>query len=342
MCKRIYLDTNHWIKLLAIKEGKIKDQQLKKILYALKKLTKNDEIKVVFSAFTLHEIWKYHKEEEQNKLIDLVLDISRLWVLKPYDLFFEKEIENAANFVLEKKYLHDIHSEILGKGLGDIYNISFEHVLKNNPTIDAAIKNKPPGLSINFFKRNFQEFNEDLEIVRKNLKNNEIREVHNKSVEESKKFIRNMEENRHKNSEMSKDLFSRYSQARSIIDCAVPHLAIFLHSRHITPERLFAPDPIERMKTFNKHLNSLNVLSTLVLERDFSVEKPIISNDVFDMAHLSGSIPYCDIVLTDKMFAKMCIQKKLNETYKCLILDDLKALSNVEPIKSKIQKLEIL
>ena len=342
MCKRIYLDTNHWIKLLSIEQGKENDELLKKIFIAIKKLTKLDEIRVLFSAFTLHEIWKYHKIEQRNKLIDLVLDISKLWVLKPYDLFFEKEIENAANFVLGKNYLHDIHSEILGRGLGDIYNISFEHMLKRNPIIENAIKNNTQGFSVDFFKNNFQEFNEDLEIVKKNLKSNEFREIHNKSVEDSKKFLKNMEEARHKNSEMSKDLFSRYSQARSIIDSAIPHLAVFMHLRHITSEQLFTPNSKERVKTFNKHLNSLNVLSTLVLERDFSVEKPIISNDVFDMAHLSGAIPYCDVVITDKMFAKICLQKELDKMYDCLILDDLRTLSNVEPIKSKIQRLEVI
>jgi len=29
MCKRIYLDTNHWIRLLALEQGKEKDEQLK-------------------------------------------------------------------------------------------------------------------------------------------------------------------------------------------------------------------------------------------------------------------------------------------------------------------------
>lgn len=60
------------------------------------------------------------------------------------------------------------------------------------------------------------------------------------------------------------------------------------------------------------------------------------------MAHLAGAIPYCDIVVTDKMFACLSTNKKLDQIYNCKILDDLALLSNIEPIKSKIKKLEII
>ena len=39
MGKRIYLDTNHWIKLLSIQQGKEENELLKKIFFAIKKLT---------------------------------------------------------------------------------------------------------------------------------------------------------------------------------------------------------------------------------------------------------------------------------------------------------------
>ena len=142
MIKRIYLDTNHWIKLAQISNGKENDPEYKKIFNAIKELTQSDEIRILFSAFTLNEIWKHHDIERQNELIDLILDISKLWVLKPSTLFAEKEIENAASFVLENKYVHDIYSEIVGRGLGDIFDVSFEYMLKKNPRIEYLIKNE--------------------------------------------------------------------------------------------------------------------------------------------------------------------------------------------------------
>lgn len=340
MTKRIYLDTNHWITLAKIASGKEDDPEYKKIFHAIKELTKTDEIRVLFSAFTLQEIRKYHKIDEQHKLIDLILDISKSWVLKPHNLFTEKEIENAASFVLEKKYIHDIHSEILGRGAADIFGMSFESFLQDHPAIEYLIKNNTKGLSYDFFKKDFQKMNEDVENIKKYLKSDEMKKVAKESFDESKKHLENMEETRFKNSGMKKDLFSRYSQARALCDAAVPHLAVFMQSKKIAAEQLFSTNGKERIKIFNKHLNSLNVLSILALERDFRSEKEIISNDVYDMAHLSGAIPYCDIVVTEKMFAHISRQKKLDEMYNCEILDDLRLLSQIEPIKSKIQELE--
>lgn len=337
MTKRVYLDTNHWIKLAQIANGKENDPEYKKIFIAIKKLTKSDKIQVLFSAFTLNEIWKHSDKEKQDKLIDLIIDISKGYVLKPYIFFKNKEIENAASFVLEKKYIHDIHSEILGKGLADIYDLSFEKMNKKNPNKWNLLKNNPYGLSEDFFKKDFQRFNEDPEIIKKTLKNKERKEL---GI--SKNFLGDLKEDRFKNSEMSKDLFSKYLQARDLIDSVVPHLLVFLLSKKITFDQIFSPNNKEKIFLFKKHLNSFNVFSILCLERDFSAEKQIISNDAYDMAHLSGAIPYCDVVVTEKMFAHISIKKKLDQMYDCVILDDLRSLSKIEPIKSKIQKLEII
>lgn len=343
MIKRVYFDTNHWIKLAQIANGKENDPEYKRIFLAIKELTKNDEIRVLFSVFTLYEIWKYHNVEKQDELIDLILDISKLWVLKPYNLFEKKEIENAASFMLENKYIHDIHSEILGRGISDIFGAaSFEQILQKNPLMEYLIKNNHRGIPYDFFKKDFQKFNEDIEVIKKNLKSIQTRKRSQKVFDENKKHFESMEENRFKNSKMKKDLFSRYSQARALVDVAVPHLAVYMQLNKITPDQLFSSNNKEKIELFNKHLNSLNVLFILVLERDFSSDKQIIPNDAYDMAHLSGAIPYCDVVVTEKMFAHISRKKKLDEMYNCKILDDLKSLSQIEPIQSKIQNLNQL
>ena len=48
MPKRIYLDTNHWIKLHKLEQGTIRDTQLMEIYTALKELAKSDKIRVLF------------------------------------------------------------------------------------------------------------------------------------------------------------------------------------------------------------------------------------------------------------------------------------------------------
>ena len=42
------------------------------------------------------------------------------------------------------------------------------------------------------------------------------------------------------------------------------------------------------------------------------------------------------------MFARISTQAKLDQMYDCIILDSLDSLAELEPIKSKIKKLELL
>ncbi|MEX0862615.1 hypothetical protein [Nitrosopumilus sp.] len=338
---RVYLDTNHWIRLLKISQGIEKNEKLEKIFEIIKELTKSDKIRVLYSAFTLNEIWKYHEIQEQHKLIDLILDVSQQWVLKPHNLFQKKEIENAATFVLKGKYIHNLNAEMVGKGLAAIFDTSFDHMNKKHLLAWTLLKNNPYGISEDFFRKDFQKHSEDLENTKQTLKDGRLQKLHKEIFEENKKLIENMEDLRQKNSTMNKDLFSRYSMARSLIDSVVPHLSVFMLSNQIKPEELFGKDPIskiakEKINLLSKHLNSLNVMSVLVLSRDLTTQKKISPNDVYDIAHLSGAIPYCDVVVTDKMAARISRQKKLDEMYDCIILERLEELSQIEPIKSQI------
>ena len=339
---RIYLDTNHWIKLFAIDQGKEGNKEFKKLFIAIKKLTKSSKIQVLFSAYTLSEISKHADEEKQGNLIDLIIDISRGYVLKPHIYFQNREIENAFLIILGKEPIHDIYSQIIGKGLADIYDYSFEEMNRKNPHKWNKLKNNPYGLSEDYFKKKFQKENEDLEVMKKYLKSKESVKVAKKALSDSTDYFKNFEETRFKNSTMSKEKFFKYVQFCDLKNSVFPHLSKFLVSNGMgINEILFLKDE-EKTSLFKKYLNSFNVSAVLCSERDYGVEKPILANDAYDVAHLAGAIPYCDIVVTDKMFARLSTNKKLDQIYNCKILDDLALLSNIEPIKSKIKKLEII
>jgi len=339
---RIYLDTNHWIRLLRISQHLEENQALEKVFHAIKKLTVSNKIRVLYSAFTLEEIWKYHDTKKQNDLIDLVLDISQQWVLKPHVLFKRKEIENAANFILNGKYVHDINAEIVGRGLCAIFDNSFDHMNEQNPLKWELLKNNPWGLSEGFFRENFQRYCEDLENTKQILRDERLRAFSKKVFEESKQEIDGMEGLRQKHSGMGKGLFARYSTARFLVDDVIPDLAQFMVRNQVTPEQLFGKCATQtakdRMDLFNKHLNSLNVMRVLVSARDLIAQKEITINDASDIAHLSGAIPYCDIVVTDKMAASICRRERLDRMYDCVVLDKLEDLSHIELIKSQISQ----
>ena len=301
------------------------DTQLMEIYTTLKELAKSGKIRVLFSLYTLLEILKYHKKEERDKLIDLIVDVSNGWVLKPSIDFATKEVENAFSFLLQGKYVHNIHSDIVGRGYADIAGLSFEQFWQDHCSPDM------PFLSLDllyYLKKDFKKFNEDLGIMKKNLKGEETRQWSQNTLSQQTQILDGIEVVRQKNSQMTKNEFLCYSYAY-YIKPHLWHIARFLHKNKIEPRNDFSPYSND---LFRKNLNSGNVLVTLATERDFGTAKPINSHDACDIAHLSGSIPYCDIVVTDTMFATICCNKQLDVLYNCNILNDLNSLAQIEKI----------
>jgi len=78
--------------------------------------------------FHLEDFLKNTNKNQRDVLIDIMIDISKGWVMKPFLVFREKEIENAALCLLGLSPIHDIKSQIIGKGIpyiaGEEYIIS--------------------------------------------------------------------------------------------------------------------------------------------------------------------------------------------------------------------------
>lgn len=123
---KIFLDSNHWITLPKIVDGKAKNPELK-IYEKINKLSNFESIIFPFSMFHLDDVMKKSNKESRDKVIDVMIDISKGWVMKPYLLFFKKEIENASLNRLGKSSIHDIKSQIFGKGIA--YTVGEEYYI---------------------------------------------------------------------------------------------------------------------------------------------------------------------------------------------------------------------
>lgn len=75
---------------------------------------------------------------------------------------------------------------------------------------------------------------------------------------------------------------------------------------------------------------AINVFFKLILARDEeSPERKVQSNDMVDISHLAGAIPYCDIVVIDKMFASLSKKQQLDKQYNCIVCGSLAELDSV-------------
>ena len=77
----------------------------------------------------------------------------------------------------------------------------------------------------------------------------------------------------------------------------------------------------EKILTFFKSIPTAYCLFLLTFERDMLEDRPIEPNDLSDIMGLSVAIPYADIVVTEKMWQTMAIQRKLDKLYNTTILN---------------------
>lgn len=315
---RIYLDTNHWITLLKVKQGKETDKELEKLLSTIMEMTQSDKIRVLFSIFTFIEIQKRCNEVKREDAIDFILDVSKLYGLRPYSAFSNREIENAIEYVLHGRYVNNIYSKILGRGL-DVWESGVENLATSRP-LQSSLERAQAKV----VWRIWQILSHRPEFVKRVLKDYGMVKIAQKSQKDHTEMINTLEQQRRKNSNLSKIKFYRYARANHILGLDARLFRIMM-SKGIESVQIFSSK--ERCELFLKHLNSLNVKALLIYERDIADEEPITYNDFLDIEHLAGAIPYCDIVVSDKAAVALCRRKKLDKMYNCHILSDLKKLS---------------
>ena len=284
----------------------------------------SDSGNVIFpiSMANVHELATHSDQNKREEMIDLLVDVSKGWFLQPVTLFFEKEIENAIMHRIKKNSLHDINQEIIQMGLSYFAGLDFDQFMKNK---------SPPPEFMDKLRSSFKDFNEDLETIRKNLKDPKIVEISLAALLANQELIKNLEKNRIKTRKLDKSLRKRFSEASSICDLVVPHMSKFILSNNISPnDVLDSSQNLAILRAFVEDMPSLNVFCKLAYARDeVSPERPIKTNDHWDLVHFSGAIPYCHVLVTEKMFAGLSKKNNLDKKYNCVILTNLKDLNEI-------------
>ena len=321
MTKRVYFDSNHWIKLAQVAKGKERDTGYKKIYEKIRNLSDSSAVTFPTSFANVYELAKHHNPKKREEMIDLIVDISKGWFLQPVTLFFKKEIENAIMHLLGKDSIHDINHEIVQKGISYFAGLDFDHLVKGT------------NMSVNFMDREktrFDEFNEDLDIIKKRLKDLQSKVVWDDSY--SKQIIAKQEKNRQNRQRLNKNVRKRFAEASSIDNLVLSHMTKFILDNEIPQSKIHSKlHDIHSMRKFIEDMPALNVFSKLVYARDeVSPERSIHENDSWDFIHFSGAIPYCDVLVAEKMFAGLSKRNNLGEKYDCVILTNLLDLQEIE------------
>lgn len=315
--KRIYLDTNQWITLARVVNGSEKDSELVEVYQKMKKLSDSGEAIFPISFFHLEDMMVHQNKERREKLIDFMVTISKGWVIRPYNFLIYEEVSNAVLSRLGVRSFYDIRKQMIAKGLAHMISSGYE-----------ITWNKSVKVPENFEQR-LKEATDSPETMAKLLKSDGMT-LH--FQQGRKLYIDNadkMEQNRLKNQKMEKN--QRYNTAigEYIYNVVGNELEKFLGKAKPDIIRKAIPQTRTEMEEFLESMPATNIVFRLTYGRDEFYNRQVQSNDTTDINHLSGAIPYCDIVVMERMFASLSQQLKLDKKYGCTVLSSLKELNKI-------------
>lgn len=315
--KRIYFDTRDWITLARVANGLEKDSELVEIYEKIKKLSESGAAIFPISFFHLEDMMINSDEEQRNKLIDFMISISKGWVLQPYSFYTNKELYNAVLHRLGKDSKYNIRDEILSKGLAYListgYDITWNKTAKVPNDFEAKLReaiDSPASLVL---------------ILKDEKISNRFKQFRRETIDMATK----METNRKQKMTWPKDKRYATSIAIYLDDVVVPRLASLLMGVEKPIRAKIIPTTKETMEQFLEDQPSTNIVFRLTYARDEFYQREVKPNDIADINHLSIAIPYCDIVVMERMFASASIQLGLDKKYGCTICRSLKDLNKI-------------
>jgi len=306
----VYFDQKGWINLAKIYYGRPSNREkelLDKILQSSYDGTAIFPISIIH-LFETHNIADPRRRED---LVSLMVKISKYYALTPYwNRLLELEIKNL---ILEKLGLPliNVRDHFVGKG--------FSRLMGATPTITS--KDVKPKL--------LEELNENLlkllndpkifaELTTRICDNR--KQEQSTTVKEFERIRENLKQ--FKDNEYRRKVFL----AQNIVATILPKLVQFLKEMNLPAtfaEELFTSFDID---TFLGKLPTALCKFTLLFQRDQQLDRPLQVNDIADIWHLTLAIPYSDIVVTEKMWASISRQAKLDEKCRTTILSSINEL----------------
>ncbi len=105
-------------------------------------------------------------------------------------------------------------------------------------------------------------------------------------------------------------------------------IVVALHNLGKTPDDLRQLGT-ERVQRLIDDVPTLHVERCLAFQAEQQYQRPIAPNDLNDLDMLCGAIPYCDLVLTEHMWASLAAHPFLGHRYKATVTATLADLTHV-------------
>lgn len=305
MQKTVYLDQKDWIQLSRAYYGKDKDPKLNE---ALQKVIEASNKGIIFPVSAAHQIEAQRRMNipQKERLGEFIIKICKGYTILPYYTIINKEIKEAFFKHINYPYLNRniLKRHVIGKGISTMLGAvpTFSYKDDSQKMIEKEVNQKlineleKPYLMKWGFTNTNSNYDSDYELA--------------ESLEELEKIRWEL-----KTKIPDNDLRNRYNFFNHMKVFLLPTL-IRMAGEWNTQNTL--------LKVFNSKEKCLELMQdvptsycTFVLtdRRDRLYDRTIKRTDLYDIATLSIAIPYCDIVVADKMFHSIAKSEKLDELY---------------------------
>jgi len=323
-CRIVYLDQKCWIDLAKIFYGNPSESD-RELLVKILRASEKERAIFPISMIHISETGSISKPRWRKELASLMVKISRMYTMAPrWGSILKLEIKNAVLRELGAPTI-DIRRYSLGRGLSKL--------------LEAI----PEVVSEEIDPRKLEELNkqlldvldspEALEFILKlGFDDSLRRELHHQQIE----VVEKLESNR-KNLQNIKDneLRRKAFLFQNTLAVVIPILAETLIEMELPKEfshRIFPQSDMNKshrtldIDRFLERVPSALCAFALLFQRDQQLKRPIEVNDMADIWYLILAIPYCDIVVTEKMWASMAKRAKLDKKCSTLILSSIREL----------------
>lgn len=337
MSKIIYLDQNIWIYLSHAYYQNKKYGDIALICENLLKKSVSGDL--IFPVSIVHIIETYHIQDpkKRDKLIDFMLKLSNGYTIPPYLSLTDIEIRNSI-FKRLNLPTTDLINIVIRKGISSIFGSKLDIIGKFPENIEKAqieLLEIPESLKKKLLldidksktiKDSIIEWLDSLDGISWVFKNSEIfnengEDSIDNSIEEIEKIRSKYKRIEDKNMRYKVVLLENF---RSVIS---PRIREICNELGISEDAIF-PKEWTKMDWINfiEDIPTFYVLFNLSYKREIYFERPITRNDEYDINSMAIAIPYCDIIVAEKMFSSIAKQTKLDEIYNTIILSSIKDL----------------
>ena len=313
--KIVYLDQKCWISLAKIYYGAPinRDRELLD-----KIIESSDKGTAIFPISLIHcsETCSISKPRWRKQLASLMAKISKCYTLLPHWMpIMELEIKNI---ILEKLNLplFNIRDYYVGRGITRLIGEKPE-IISNNKDFSQQLLEELNREILDALTKP-----ETLELLLLQKYNEPHKQEQLKAVEEFeiiRKKLKIIKDN---------DLRRRAFLVQNFKATIFPKIVRILYEWHLPKEFLdnfFKNFDIEE---FLDRLPTALCEFTLLFQRDQQLQRPIKVNDINDIWYLTLAIPYSDIVVTERMWASILRQAKLDKKCNTIILSSIEELSD--------------